>query len=99
MEGTFVMLTTTVRMRTPGGMYMKKIISLLIILPLLLFVGCSSDDDDGGGGNGNVTLQEVTANTSVSAPTLSSVNETVWNNVTAAAVDISTATLPPTVAG
>ena len=80
---------------------MKKIFGLLLILPLLLFVGCGSDDDDddGNGGNGTVTLQEVTANTSVSAPTLSSVNETVWNNVTPAAVDVSTATLPPTVAG
>ena len=69
---------------------MEKLIPIAVILSLAVWSGCSSDDEpDTPTGSNGPTVVRVVANTTVSAPTLSSVDEAVWSTVTDYAIDVS----------
>ena len=72
---------------------MKKLIPIAVILSLAIWSGCGGDDPAPTGSDGPAVVR-VVANTSVGAPTLSSVDETVWSNVTEYAIDVSTSNSP-----
>jgi len=67
---------------------MKKIITVLFICALVLWIACSDDDDNGVNSNGDTTPRLV-ANTSVTEPTLSSPDETMWASVTGATINLN----------
>lgn len=68
---------------------MKKLLFPLLMILVLCFWGCSSNDDDGGGGGGNTTtIVRLIADTTVTAPNMTSVNETPWTQVTAVDIPI-----------
>ena len=73
---------------------MKKLIPIAVILSFAVCSGCSSDDPAPTEPPPPPPPVRVVANTTVSAPTLSSVDEAVWDNVTEFVLDISTQNSP-----
>jgi len=68
---------------------MKKLIPIAVIFSLAVWSGCSSDDPATTEPPPAPPPVRVVANTMVSAPTLSSVDEAVWSSVTEYAIDVS----------
>ena len=68
---------------------MKKLIPIAVILSFAVWSGCGDDEPDTPTGSNGPTVVRVVANTMVSAPTLSSVDEAVWSSVTEYAIDVS----------
>jgi hypothetical protein len=71
---------------------MKKLIPILAVLLLGLWIGCG--DDESTNGPEEPTAVRVIANTTVSAPTLSSADEQVWAGVNSFRVKVSQANSP-----
>lgn len=71
---------------------MKKLIPILAVLLLGLWIGCG--DDESANGPEEPTVVRVIANTTVSAPTLSSADEQVWAGVDSFRVEVSQANSP-----
>ena len=72
---------------------MKKLIPILVILSFAVWSGCSDDPTPTEPPPPPPPVR-VVANTAVGAPTLSSVDETIWANVTEFTLDISTQNSP-----
>ncbi|NOY88861.1 MAG: hypothetical protein GXO93_05655 [FCB group bacterium] len=70
---------------------MKKIFPILMLALIFTLNSCSSNDN---GGSGPAPVPKVTANTTVSAPTLSSPDEAVWDSVSTTTLDISGQNVP-----
>ncbi|MCK4856336.1 MAG: hypothetical protein KAT58_00035 [candidate division Zixibacteria bacterium] len=70
---------------------MKKLIPILAVLLLGLWIGCGDDELNGPD---EPTAVRVIANTTVSAPTLSSADEQVWVGVDSFRVEVSQANSP-----
>ncbi len=73
---------------------MKKLIPMAVILSFAVWSGCSSDDPAPTEPPPPPPPVRVVANTMAGAPTLSSVDEAVWDNVTEFVLDISTSNNP-----
>lgn len=65
-----------------------SILFLLLSIFAFLLAGCGGSDSTPTGGGGGTTISTITANTTVSAPTMSSAHETVWNNVNGTILDL-----------
>ncbi len=72
---------------------MRKLLASGLILSVALLWGCGGNDN-GTGGDGGETLQRLVANTTVTAPTFSSADETVWNSVDSVMVPVSQTNTP-----
>ena len=73
---------------------MKKLIPIAVIFSFAVWSGCSSDDPTPTEPPPPPPPVRVVANTMVGAPTLSSVDEAIWANVTEFTLDISTQNSP-----
>jgi len=73
---------------------MKKLIPIAVILSFAVWSGCSSDDPAPTEPPPPPPPVRVVASTTAGAPTLSSVDEAVWDNVTEFALDVSTSNSP-----
>ncbi len=71
---------------------MKKLIPISVVLLLGFWIGCG--DDESTNGPEEPTVVRVIANTTVSAPTLSSADEDVWADVDSFLVGVSQANSP-----
>ena len=73
---------------------MKKLIPIAVILSFAVCSGCSGDDPTPTEPPPPPPPVRVVANTTVGAPTLSSVDEAIWANVTEFVLDISSSNSP-----
>ena len=73
---------------------MKKLIPIAVILSFAVWSGCSSDDPAPTEPPPPPPPVRVVANSTVGAPTLSSVDEAVWDSVAEFTLDISTQNSP-----
>ena len=73
---------------------MKKLIPMAVILSFAVCSGCSSDDPAPTEPPPPPPPVRVVANTMAGTPTLSSVDEAVWDNVTEFVLDISSSNSP-----
>ena len=73
---------------------MKKLIPIAVILSFAVCSGCSGDDPTPTEPPPPPPPVRVVANTTVGAPTLSSVDESIWDNVTEFTLDISPSNSP-----
>lgn len=78
---------------------MKRLVPIVVILSLGLWFGCSSDDDDGNGNGNGVGLDRVIADTTVSAPSLDSVNDPAWDSVPVVTLEAVVAGSSPKIGG
>ena len=76
---------------------MKKLILLLMLGIPLLLISCGSDETSVV--NPPAVSSTISADTSASAPTLSSVNEATWNSVTATIIDLNSGGFTKEVSG
>ncbi|RME31570.1 MAG: hypothetical protein D6800_00640, partial [Candidatus Zixiibacteriota bacterium] len=71
---------------------MRHLATVSAVFMLLAFLGCSSNDNSTGPPAPKTVRVQVT--TTATAPSLTSVNDVLWNTVPATAIDISTLNAP-----
>jgi len=80
-------------MKKSGRIFMRRISGFLLTASLLFWAGCGGDDD--GGTTPAPTETVVTAVTSATAPSITDVNDVVWNQATARTVGLTSGILAP----